>query len=79
MAKLRREWRAQATIVKVEWLSFAYTSIGGRSIRECAATTFGRKARGLELTNRTAPAASKSGESFAQPLAAAPSVAMAPA
>ncbi len=53
VAKLRREGRAEATIVKVEWLlSFAYPAIGDRSIREIDAPAILKALQEVESRGR---------------------------
>jgi hypothetical protein len=53
VAKLRREGRAEATIVKVEWLlSLANPLIGDRSIRELAAPAILKALQEVESRGR---------------------------
>jgi integrase len=53
VAKLRREGRAEATIAKVDWLlSFAYPSIGDRSIREIDAPSVLKALQEVEARGR---------------------------
>ncbi|WP_096701250.1 integrase arm-type DNA-binding domain-containing protein [Magnetospirillum sp. 15-1] len=52
-AKLKREGRAEATITKIEWLlSFAYPTLGTRSIREIDAPAVLRVLREVEVRGR---------------------------
>ncbi|MCR6631437.1 MAG: integrase arm-type DNA-binding domain-containing protein [Magnetospirillum sp.] len=53
VAKLKREGRAEATITKIEWLlSFAYPTLGTRSIREIDAPAVLRVLREVEVRGR---------------------------
>lgn len=53
VSKLQREGRAQATLIKVEWLlSFAYPLIGDRSIREIDAPAILKALQEVEARGR---------------------------
>jgi len=53
VAKLKREGRAEATISKIEWLlSFAYPTLGTRSIKEIDASAVLRVLREVEIRGR---------------------------
>jgi integrase len=53
VAKLKREGRAETTIIKIEWLlSFAYPTLGTRSIKDIDAPSVLRVLREVEIRGR---------------------------